>query len=958
MSASQLVNLLGTPHAMYAVVDSSASDSVYSSVVSSSASLAEVPVASVGTCVDTSPRAAPEDASLSFTLNSGASHCLFRDRTTLTPLPTPVSVALADPTSGPITARYTTTLPCPAAPSSSLTDFHVPSFSRNLVGVRPLMIQHVCVWIEPSGETAVAASPQVAVSSQVPVFGLVVASCSCRSLAHPTVLWHHKMGHLSISHMRAMSSQRLVLGLLRVLPSLLPSLVPPCGPCFEGRLRATPHSSLRPATEPFETLHLDFDVTSMLIRWLLTTSDTRGRRVRCLHSDRGESPEQNGVAERRIGLVMEIARTSMTHARAPHFLWPYAVRYAAHQLNLWPRVSWPEVSLTSLWTGSPGVASRFRVWGCLALVRDTSADKISPRVVPCVFLGFLEDSSNYTFYHPPLHQFFDSRDVRFDESVPYYARYPCRGLPVPPPLLFLTSRCPLLFSRLAFVLPCFVLVCLVLTEFASTGLDYATSLVAAPPTSPLAVGGESALGCDALEDRQFELEFLAAASPHLCAMLLAPEGGPDALDIPTPRTYVEVPPLGANIVDGMWIFRVKRPPGSPPVFKARYVARGFSQREGFDFFHTFAPTPKMTTLRVLLHVAAQRDYELHSPDFSTAFLQGSLHEEVWLRLPPAFTGTFPPGTQVALADMKLELQKRHICTDLGELRHYLGLQITRDKAARTIILSQSHMVQQVLQRFELQHSTVQHTPLAVDHRLTGPFLGEPFEPSGPYAELVGCLMYLMTCTRPDLAFPLSILARFVAPGRHRPVHWTAAVRVAKYLTTTSGVELVLGGRQDVVLTGHCDYSYADDAETHRSTQGYCFSLGSGAVSWRSTCSSSVSTYTVEAEIYAGAMAAQELRWLTFLLTDLGERPSSAPTLFTDNKATILLCGEPRMESRVKHINVRFFLMRELQRRGQARFNFVESEANTADIFTKALSPCDHQRCCVQLDLVETGSRLA
>ncbi|CAI7792048.1 unnamed protein product, partial [Closterium sp. NIES-54] len=88
-----------------------------------------------------------------------------------------------------------------------------------------------------------------------------------------------------------------------------------------------------------------------------------------------------------------------------------------------------------------------------------------------------------------------------------------------------------------------------------------------------------------------------------------------------------------------------------------------------------------------------------------------------------------------------------------------------------------------------------------------------------------------------------------------------------------------------------------------STQGYCFSLGSGAVSWRSTRSSSVSTSTAEAEIYDGAMAAQELRWLTFLLTDLGERPSSAPTLFIDNKATILLCREPRLESRVKHINV-------------------------------------------------------
>ncbi|CAI7805831.1 unnamed protein product, partial [Closterium sp. NIES-53] len=108
-------------------------------------------------------------------------------------------------------------------------------------------------------------------------------------------------------------------------------------------------------------------------------------------------------------------------------------------------------------------------------------------------------------------------------------------------------------------------------------------------------------------------------------------------------TYVdEVPPLEVNKVDGMWIFRVKRPPGSPPAFKARYVARGFSQRQGVDDFQTFAPTPKMTTLRVLLHVAAQRDYELHSLDFSTAFLQGSLHKEItWLRRPPGFNGSFP-----------------------------------------------------------------------------------------------------------------------------------------------------------------------------------------------------------------------------------------------------------------------------------------------------------------------------
>ncbi|CAI7800550.1 unnamed protein product [Closterium sp. NIES-54] len=114
-------------------------------------------------------------------------------------------------------------------------------------------------------------------------------------------------------------------------------------------------------------------------------------------------------------------------------------------------------------------------------------------------------------------------------------------------------------------------------------------------------------------------------------------------------TYVdEVPPPGVNIVDGMWIFRVKRPPGSPPAFKARYVARGFSQREGVGFFHTFSPTSKMTTLRVLLHVAAQHDYELHSLDFLTAFLQGSLHEAIWFRHPCGITGSFLEGTQWSL----------------------------------------------------------------------------------------------------------------------------------------------------------------------------------------------------------------------------------------------------------------------------------------------------------------------
>ncbi|CAI7742155.1 unnamed protein product, partial [Closterium sp. NIES-53] len=305
-----------------------------------------------------------------------------------------------------------------------------------------------------------------------------------------------------------------------------------------------------------------------------------------------------------------------------------------------------------------------------------------------------------------------------------------------------------------------------LVEFAAHYcLDFATSLVAeSASVCPLSVGGECALSTDVLEDRHEEFQCFAAALPHLVSTLLAPEGDPDAPDIPAPRSYAEAiegpysSQWQAAMDAEMASWKVKRPPGSPPVFKARYVARGFRQRQGVDYFQTFSPTPKMTTLRVLLHVAAQRDYELHSLDFSTAFLQGSLDEEIWLRRPPGFTGSFPPGTQwslrrpvyglcqaprewhdtlrttlaalgfapstadpslflrtdtllppfyilvyvddlvfatadtARLAHVKSELQKRHTCTDLGELRSYLGLQIPRDRAQRTITLTQSHMV--------------------------------------------------------------------------------------------------------------------------------------------------------------------------------------------------------------------------------------------------------------------------
>ncbi|CAI7856789.1 unnamed protein product, partial [Closterium sp. NIES-54] len=1377
-----------------------------------------------------------------FTLDSGAFRSFFRDRTTLTPLSRPVAVSLVDPSGGPVLAKFSTVLPCPAAPSGTLSGLYLPSFSTNLVSGADLQDQgvdqftpasqrvthctcartghHLATFTHRPGSslyTLSTESPSVPASGQVAALSQVFAAasgsgpesapCSCHLLSHQTLLWHHRLGHPSLPRLRGMASRVLVSGLPMSLPPLPPGPAPTCIPCVEGQQRAAPQSSeFLPTEAPLQTLHMDVwgparvrgqgheryfllvvddysryttvfplrskgDVAEVLIDWIRAARLQLRERfgsdfpVLRLHSDRGRefssarlgafcraqgihqtftlpaSPQQNGIAERRIGMVMDVALL--------------------------------ETSPTLRWTGKDGDASAFWVWGTRAFVRDLSADKLSPRAVPCVFLGFPPDAPGWQFYHPTSRRVLSSQDVTFDESVPYYRLFPYHTAPLPPPPLFLaqgpppvdplppqgpassgvsqvdavepvevavdsgaaggaepggaesggaasggaepggaepggtepegaesarvasrspSSRRELLspqelrewfarrWSRAAgagvppvapgpggartggtgavgtggaaaaagvgpagasrdagagasggigagvgatgasgapgagstggvgagvgpaggttgaaggtgaagpagvgavgaggtagtgaapvgsgdparprpyFVplleqvlglppspgpapplecsqpvqsqsqlqpvsplpapspyagptgglaerrepasrpalpvrttrtsrraprprppavpgtyqmtlrpstaplrvplpsppesslpvladpaseslraasptvarllstivtdpsLESTVASALVaeLVDFAARcRLDYAASLVAeSASVCPLSVEGECALSTDVLEEGHEEIQCFAAALPHLVSTLIAPEGDPDAPDIPTPRSYAEaiegpysslwhsamdaemaswkstgtyvddVPPPGANIVSGMWIFRVKRPPGSPPVFKARYVARGFSQRQGVDYFQTFSPTPKMT-----------------------------LHEEIWLRRPPGFTGSFPPGTQwslrrpvyglrqaprewhdtlrttlaalgfapstadpslflrtdtslppfyilmyvddlvfatadtAGLAHVKSELQKRHTCTDLGELTSYLGLQITRDRAQRTITLTQSHMVQQVLQRFDFTYSSPQATPLSTRHSLSALPSDESVEPIGPYPELVGCLMYLMTCTRPDLAYPLSILARYVAPGRHRPEHMAAAKRVLRYLCSTLGLGLVLGGRRPVVLTGHADASWADDQATQRSSQGYTFSLGSGSVSWRSTRSSSVLGSSCEAEIYAGAMAAQELRWLTYLLADLGEPPRFPLVLYVDNKAMLALCREQRLEHRTKHISLRYFLARELQQRGQLRLAYVASEANTADIFTKALPPGDHQRFCTML----------
>ncbi|CAI7894881.1 unnamed protein product [Closterium sp. NIES-53] len=456
--------------------------------------------AALGASENALPGTAPAEALHTFTLDSGASCCFFRDNTTLTPPPAPIPIRLADPSVGPVLAHSSTVLPCPAVPSGSLSGLHLPSFSTNLVSTAALqdaMVttttpggqrlsictctrtgRHLATFTRRHGSslyTLATEPPQVAASAQVSTSGPVVPPCSCRLLSHQTHLWHHRLGHPSLPRLRGMHSRLLVSGLPRSLPPLPPSPAPLCLPCVAGWQRAAPHfSSFPPTTAPLQTLHMDvnFEVPDDLITWIRAVRHKLHEQFRQdlpvlrLHSDRGgefssdllrdfccgegilqsftlpTSPQQNGIAEYRIGLVMEVACTSMIHAAAPHFLWPFAVRYDAHQLNLWPHVSLLETSPTLHWTGEVGDASVFRVWGSRAFVRDTSTDKLSARAILCVFLGFLPDAPGWQFYHPTSRRVMPSQDVTFDESVPFYHLFPFRSAPPPPPPLFLAPGPP------------------------------------------------------------------------------------------------------------------------------------------------------------------------------------------------------------------------------------------------------------------------------------------------------------------------------------------------------------------------------------------------------------------------------------------------------------------------------------------------------------------------------------
>ncbi|KAJ9525482.1 hypothetical protein QJQ45_003113 [Haematococcus lacustris] len=460
---------------------------------------------------------------------------------------------------------------------------------------------------------------------------------------------------------------------------------------------------------------------------------------------------------------------------------------------------------------------------------------------------------------------------------------------------------------------------------------------------------------------------------------------------------------GMSVLPGRWVLKVKwGSDGSIVKYKARWVVKGFRQRDGVDYFEdaVFAPVVMHTTQRLIFALAVQRGWGLWQIDFKTAFLNSKLTdsdpqifveqpegyevgkglvcqlqrtvyglkqaprawymclreqlEQIGFRASAADPSLFSLRTssgsavhmlvyvddcilasadEAAVQEVKQQLQQAFDVHDLGQAADFLGMRIAFDRAAGILRLTQQQYIEQLLQRFGLAECNPRQLPLSPGTQLVkeGEQLSE--QHTLRYRELVGGLLWLSTCTRPDIAFAVGQLTRYMqAPTRE---HEQAAQGVLRYLRGTAGQGLVFRGSCSGELVGFCDSDYASCKQSRRNTTGYVFILSGATVSVRSKLQTTVATSTTEAEYQAAADATREALFLRKLLHELCAVTGPVPIL-CDSQGAVALVKNPVESQRSKHIAVMHHMARERVWRGEVEFSYCPTADMVADALTKAL----------------------
>lgn len=456
-------------------------------------------------------------------------------------------------------------------------------------------------------------------------------------------------------------------------------------------------------------------------------------------------------------------------------------------------------------------------------------------------------------------------------------------------------------------------------------------------------------------------------------------------------------PAGQRAIGLKWVFKIKKDEhGNITKHKARLVAKGYVQRQGIDYEEVFAPVARIESVRVLLAVAAHRSWSVHHMDVKSAFLNGDLAEEVYVQQPPGFVAAgherkvlklhkalyglkqaprawnskldssllmlgfarsecehglytrsdgekrlvvgiyvddliITGGSTEVINTFKTEMKTLFRMSDLGVLSYYLGIEVRQGR--RGIELLQAAYAKKILEKAGMGTCNPCATPMEARLKLSKQSTS-PAVDATEYRSLIGSLRYLMN-TRPDMAFAVGYLSRFMENPRQE--HLAAMKHLLRYVAGTIDYGLVYtSGDTEFNLVGYSDSDMAGDIDDRKSTSGIIYFLGGNPVAWQSQKQRVVALSSCEAEYIAGAAAACQGVWLRRLLQDVVGVSGPPPQLKMDNQSAIALSKNPVLHDRSKHIDTKFHFLRECVDSGAVRLAFVSTQAQLADIMTKAL----------------------
>ncbi|KAK1413456.1 hypothetical protein QVD17_35229 [Tagetes erecta] len=884
-------------------------------------------------------------------------------------------------------------------------------------------------------------------------------------------LWHARLSHVGYDRLELMMKKELVRG----LPTFEINRQVVCAGCQYGKAHQQPfEDSTYKATAPLEMIHSDvFGPVSHPsisgLRYMVTFIDDfsrytwvefmkeksevfekfklfkleaermTGYKIKCLRSDNGgeylarafdtylkenkirrqltcaNTPQQNGVSERKNRHLGETCRSIMHSKNIPGRFWAEAMKTGAYVINRLPPQKQGYVSpYEKLFNRRPNV-THLRVFGCVCyvFVPNQLRNKMEKKAIRCIFAGYDEQKKGWRCCDPTTNRCYVSRDVVFDENSSWWSETK-EQLPDTEVI-----KEKLKTSEVALPLEEMEINTVVEDEpeSSNTHQEGASDQRSQPWQTGSNSAGQNGRSNSPIQGPRRSGR-VSKPNPKYTVnvavtenMETEPENFEEASmksewhhamkeefeALKRNETWALVPkPSDVKPVSCKWVYKLKhKPDGSVDRYKARLVARGFSQQYGIDYEDTFSPVAKLATIRVILALATSNRWELSQMDVKNAFLYGDLDHTIYMEQPRGFESLDHPsyvcklqkaiyglkqssrawfgkigeflqhndftmskadaslfvrkrGSKVVIVlvyvddmiitgndqegieQLKQNLSVRFYMKDLGRLKHFLGLELQYEK--ENVILHQRRYCIKLLDRFGMLNCKPIETPMDNTVKLYAD-KGKELDDPTMYRKIIGGLIYL-TLTRPDIAFEVGVLSRYMQSPR-KP-HLDAVRRVLRYVKGTLGLGISFKRGEKLNLVGYCDADYAGDLDTRRSTTGYVFKMGSSAVVWCSKRQPTVSLSTTEAEYRAAAMATQEMVWLKLLLSDLKQEVDEKVELFCDNMSSIYLANNPTFHARSKHIEVHYHFVREKVLEDKVDLKYVNTHHQVADVFTKSL----------------------